>query len=120
MWLQEEKTVAELDEEDEELIKSITFRVILYANFHLYLQVQTCAWIFLTLLNCWLLQNSKDYVKRIDDDDDDDEEFGIPGQSSITAKVLITLYSSFPFLFLFHFVGYMFLIINCSRITLEH
>ncbi|KAM0824508.1 hypothetical protein ACQ4PT_070156 [Festuca glaucescens] len=54
--LKEEKTVAELDEEDEELIKSITFR------------------------------NSKDYVKRIDDDDDDDEEFGIPGQSSVTGK----------------------------------
>uniref|UniRef100_A0ACD5VMR8 Uncharacterized protein n=1 Tax=Avena sativa TaxID=4498 RepID=A0ACD5VMR8_AVESA len=55
--LKEEKTVAELDEEDEELIKSITF------------------------------QNSKDYVKRIEDDDDDDEEFGIPVQSSVTAKV---------------------------------
>ncbi|KAM0824506.1 hypothetical protein ACQ4PT_070156 [Festuca glaucescens] len=54
--MKEEKTVAELDEEDEELIKSITFR------------------------------NSKDYVKRIDDDDDDDEEFGIPGQSSVTGK----------------------------------
>ncbi|KAI5000993.1 hypothetical protein ZWY2020_010952 [Hordeum vulgare] len=55
----EEKTVAELDEEDEELIKSITFR------------------------------NSKDYVKRIEDDDDDgnDENFGIPGQSSVTSKI---------------------------------
>ncbi|KAG8051492.1 hypothetical protein GUJ93_ZPchr0001g30215 [Zizania palustris] len=39
----EEKTVAELDEEDEDLIKSITFR------------------------------NSKDYVKRIEDDDDDED-----------------------------------------------
>ncbi|CAM0881507.1 unnamed protein product [Alopecurus aequalis] len=56
--LKEEKTVAELDEEDEELIKSITFR------------------------------NSKDYVKRIeDDDDDDDEDFGIPGPSSVTTKI---------------------------------
>ncbi|XP_037413081.1 splicing factor YJU2-like [Triticum dicoccoides] len=54
----EEKTVAELDEEDEELIKSITFR------------------------------NSKDYVKRIEDDDDDnDDNFGIPGQSSVTLKI---------------------------------
>jgi hypothetical protein len=45
---------------------------------------------FLTFLYCWLLQNSKDYVKRIDDsDDDDDEEFGVPGQSSVTAKVLV-------------------------------
>ncbi|XP_020166108.1 splicing factor YJU2 [Aegilops tauschii subsp. strangulata] len=53
----EEKTVAELDEEDEELIKSITFR------------------------------NSKDYVKRIEDDDDDDEDFGIPGQPSVMSKI---------------------------------
>jgi hypothetical protein len=29
-----------------------------------------------------MLQNSKNYVERIDDDDD--EEFGIPGQSSVT------------------------------------
>uniref|UniRef100_A0ACD5W199 Uncharacterized protein n=1 Tax=Avena sativa TaxID=4498 RepID=A0ACD5W199_AVESA len=71
--LKEEKTVAELDEEDEELIKSITFR------------------------------NSKDYVKRIeDDDDDDDEEFGIPGQSSVTAKVVVSLH--FPFLFCSNFL----------------
>ncbi|KAM3368563.1 hypothetical protein ACQJBY_016836 [Aegilops geniculata] len=55
--LKEEKTVAELDEEDEELIKSITFR------------------------------NSKDYVKQIEDDDDDDEGFGIPDQSNVTAKI---------------------------------
>ena len=40
--LQEEKVVVELDEEDEVLIKSITFRVILYVNFHMYLHVQTC------------------------------------------------------------------------------
>ena len=53
----EEKTVAELDEEDEELIKSITFR------------------------------NSKDYVKRIEDDDDDDEDFGIPGKPSVMLKI---------------------------------
>ncbi|KAL5226915.1 hypothetical protein ABZP36_015180 [Zizania latifolia] len=53
----EEKTVAELDEEDEELIKSITFR------------------------------NSKDYVKRIEDDDDDDEDLVMPGQSSSTSKI---------------------------------
>ncbi|XP_051198977.1 uncharacterized protein [Lolium perenne] len=56
--LKEEKTVAELDDEEEELIKSITFR------------------------------KSKDYVKRIEDDDDDeDEDSGILGQSSVTAKV---------------------------------
>ncbi|GJN18491.1 hypothetical protein PR202_gb05658 [Eleusine coracana subsp. coracana] len=55
----EEKTVAELDEEDEELIKSITFR------------------------------NSGNYVKRIedDDDDDDDEDLVIPGESSRTLKI---------------------------------
>uniref|UniRef100_A0A8R7K4T5 Uncharacterized protein n=1 Tax=Triticum urartu TaxID=4572 RepID=A0A8R7K4T5_TRIUA len=45
----EEKTVTELDEEDKELIKSITFR------------------------------NLEDYVKRIEDDDDNDEDFYIPG-----------------------------------------
>ena len=56
--LQEEKVVVELDEEDEVLIKSITFR------------------------------NSKDYVKRIKKVDDDDEDFAIPGQSSVTSKVL--------------------------------
>jgi hypothetical protein len=50
-------------------------------------------------------------VKRIDDDDDDhdDEEFGIPGKSSVTAKVLVSLHSSFPF------VIFMFLIINCDH-----
>ncbi|KQK08485.1 coiled-coil domain-containing protein 94 [Brachypodium distachyon] len=53
----EEKTVAELDEEDEELIKSITFR------------------------------NSKDYVKRIEDDDDEDEDSFVAGQSSVTSKI---------------------------------
>ncbi|VAH32611.1 unnamed protein product [Triticum turgidum subsp. durum] len=63
--MKEEKTVAELDEEDEELIKSITFRVILYVNFHM------------------CLHNSKDYVKRIEDDDDDDEDFGILGKPSV-------------------------------------
>ncbi|XP_062213967.1 uncharacterized protein LOC133914990 [Phragmites australis] len=52
----EERTIAELDEEDEELIKSITFR------------------------------NSGNYVKRIEIDDDDDEDLVIPGQSSTTAK----------------------------------
>ncbi|TVU34301.1 hypothetical protein EJB05_16132 [Eragrostis curvula] len=53
----EEKTVAELDEEDEEIIKSITFR------------------------------NSGNYVKRIEDDDDDDEDLITPGQSSRTSKI---------------------------------
>lgn len=53
----EEKTIAELDEEDEELIKSITFR------------------------------NSNDYVKRIEDNDDDDEDLVIPGQPSSTSKI---------------------------------
>jgi len=53
----EEKAIAELDEEDEELIKSITFR------------------------------NSGFYVKRIeDDDDDDDDDDLVPGQSSRTIK----------------------------------
>ena len=60
-------------------------------------------------------------MKRIDDDDDDDdEEFGIPGQSSVTAKVLISLCSSFSFLFMFPFVGYMFLIIIGSGTSVEH
>lgn len=37
------------------------------------------------------MQNSQDYVKRIeDDDDDDDEDLVIPGQSSSTSKVLST------------------------------
>ncbi|NP_001352813.1 uncharacterized protein LOC100381597 [Zea mays] len=53
----EEKAIAELDEEDEELIKSITFR------------------------------NSGFYVKRIEDDDDDDDEDLAPGQSSRTIKI---------------------------------
>ncbi|KAL6882004.1 hypothetical protein ACP4OV_011476 [Aristida adscensionis] len=48
----EEKSIAELDEEDEELIKSITFR------------------------------NSGNYVKRIEDEDEDDEDLVMPGQSS--------------------------------------
>lgn len=52
----EEKTIAELDEEDEELIKSITFR------------------------------NSGFYVKRIEDDDDDDDDDLVLGQSSRTIK----------------------------------
>ena len=38
----EERTVTELDEEEKELIKSITFRIILYVNFHMYMHVQTC------------------------------------------------------------------------------
>ncbi|XP_037474235.1 uncharacterized protein LOC119350582 [Triticum dicoccoides] len=59
--LQEEKVVVELDEEDEVLIKSITFR------------------------------NSKDYVKRIKKVDDDDEDFAIPGQSSVTSKARFVL-----------------------------
>ncbi|CAL4975552.1 unnamed protein product [Urochloa decumbens] len=54
----EEKAIAELDEEDEELIKSITFR------------------------------NSGFYVKRIEDDDDDDDgDDLVPGQSSRTTKI---------------------------------
>ncbi|RCV13177.1 hypothetical protein SEVIR_2G338100v4 [Setaria viridis] len=55
----EEKAIAELDEEDEQLIKSITFR------------------------------NSGFYVKRIedDDDDDDDDDDLVPGQSSKTIKI---------------------------------
>lgn len=36
------------------------------------------------------MQNSQDYVKRIEDDDDDDEDLVIPGQSSSTSKVLST------------------------------
>uniref|UniRef100_A0A453CEN1 Uncharacterized protein n=4 Tax=Aegilops tauschii TaxID=37682 RepID=A0A453CEN1_AEGTS len=42
---------------------------------------------FLTLSYCWLLQNSKDYVKQIEDDDGDDEGFGMPDQSNVTAKI---------------------------------
>jgi hypothetical protein len=61
-----------------------------------------------------MLQNSKNYVERIDDDDDDDEEFGIPGQSSVTAKVLVSLHSSFPF------ATFMLLIINCCKNTVDH
>ncbi|OEL30845.1 Coiled-coil domain-containing protein 94 [Dichanthelium oligosanthes] len=53
----EEKAIAELDEEDEELIKSITFR------------------------------NSGFYVKRIEDDDDDDDDDLVPGQSSTPIKI---------------------------------
>ena len=54
--------------------------------------------LFLTLSYCWLLQNSKDYVKRIEDDDDDDEDFGILGKPSVMLKVLVSLYCVF-FLF---------------------
>ncbi|VAH32613.1 unnamed protein product [Triticum turgidum subsp. durum] len=32
-------------------------------------------------------QNSKDYVKRIEDDDDDDEDFGILGKPSVMLKI---------------------------------
>lgn len=36
------------------------------------------------------MQNSQDYVKRIEDDDDDDEDLVILGQLSSTSKVLST------------------------------
>jgi uncharacterized protein (DUF486 family) len=75
---------------------------------------------FLTLLYHWLLQNSKDYVKRIEDDDGD-EDFVIPGQLRFMAEVIVvSLYSPFSFMFLFLPVSVMFLIINSYKKTVAH
>ncbi|KAJ1687890.1 hypothetical protein LUZ63_019280 [Rhynchospora breviuscula] len=86
----EENASEELDEQDEALIKSIVFHVRISHSIFFSSFLFLC-WLFLASnKNLHFIQNSKDYVRRIEDDDDDDDDEDLDmeaGPSSLPVPV---------------------------------